>query len=136
MSLYTVPQPRPLTRCPCTQYHNQEPLQDVFTYSTTTKDPYKMSLYTVLQPRTLTRCPCIQYHNQGSIQDVLVHSTTIKDAMCVPSSTNQARLRLRSSDSRQLLLPQTKTELGKRAFAYAEPRAWTSTTFTGFKSAL
>ena len=34
-------------------------------------------------------------------------------AMCVPSSTNQARLRLRSSDSRQLLLPWTKTELGK-----------------------
>ena len=29
-------------------------------------------------------------------------------AMCVPSSTNQARLRLRSSDSRHLLLPRTK----------------------------
>ena len=65
-------------------------------------------------------------------------------AMCVPSSTNQARLRLRSSDSRQLLLPRTKTEIGKRAFAYAGPRAWndmpialrTSTTLTGFKSAL
>ena len=45
-------------------------------------------------------------------------------AMCAPSSTNQARLRLRSSDSRQLLLPRTKTELGKRAFAYAGPRTW------------
>ena len=33
-------------------------------------------------------------------------------AMCVPSSTNQARLRLRSSDSCQLLLPWTKTEFG------------------------
>ena len=63
-------------------------------------------------------------------------------AICVPSSTNQARLR--SSDSRHLLLLRTKTELGKRAFAYAEPRAWndlpialrTSTTLTGFKSAL
>ena len=44
--------------------------------------------------------------------------------MCVPSSMNQARLHLRSSDSRQLLLPRTKTELGKRAFAYAGPRAW------------
>ena len=65
-------------------------------------------------------------------------------AMCVPSSTNQARLRPRSSDSRQILLPRTKTELGKRAFAYPGPRAWndlpialrTSTTLTGFKSAL
>ena len=63
-------------------------------------------------------------------------------AMCVPSSTNQARLRLPSSDSRQL--PRTKTELGKRAFAYARPRAWndfpialrTSTTLTRVKSAL
>ena len=33
-------------------------------------------------------------------------------AMCVPSSTNQARLRLRSSDSCQLLPPQTKTKFG------------------------
>ena len=65
-------------------------------------------------------------------------------AMCVPSSTNQARLLLRSSDSRQLLLPRTKTELGKRAFAYAGPRAWndlpialrTSTILAGFKSTL
>ena len=65
-------------------------------------------------------------------------------AMCVPSSTNETRLRLRSSDSRQLLLPRTKTELGKRTFAYAGPRAWndllialrTSTTLTGFKLAL
>ena len=65
-------------------------------------------------------------------------------AVCAPSSTNQARLRLRSFDSRQLLLPRTKTELGKRAFAYAGPRAWNdfpialrpSTTLTEFKSAL
>ena len=65
-------------------------------------------------------------------------------AMCVPSSTNHASLRLRSFDSRHLLLPRPKTELEKRAFAYAEPRAWndlpialrTSTTLTGFKSAL
>ena len=65
-------------------------------------------------------------------------------AMCVPSLTNQARLRLRSSDSCQLLLSRTKTELGKRAFAYAGPHAWndlpialrTSTTLIGFKSAL
>ena len=64
-------------------------------------------------------------------------------AMCVPSSTNQARLRLRSSDSRQLLLPRTKTELAKRAFAYAGPRAWNDlpialriSTLTGFKSTL
>ena len=44
--------------------------------------------------------------------------------MCVPSSTNEAHLRLRSSDSCQLLLPRTKTEFGKRAFAYAGPQAW------------
>ena len=44
-------------------------------------------------------------------------------AMCVPISTNQARLRLRSSDSGQLLLPRMKTEFGKRAFAYAGPHA-------------
>ena len=65
-------------------------------------------------------------------------------AKCVPSSTNQARLRLHSSDSCQLLLPWTKTELGKRSIALAGTRAWndlpiarrTSTIFTGFKSAL
>ena len=42
-------------------------------------------------------------------------------AMCGPISTNQARLRLRSSDSGQLLLPWMKPEFGKRAFAYAGP---------------
>ena len=40
-------------------------------------------------------------------------------AMCIPISTNSARLRLRSVDSGQLIIPRTKTEFGKRAFAYA-----------------
>ena len=41
-------------------------------------------------------------------------------AMCMPSSTNQARLRLRYSDSRQLLLPRTKTD-GKRQGICCQP---------------
>ena len=45
-------------------------------------------------------------------------------AMRVLSSTNQTRLRLRSSDSCQLLLPRTKTEFGEQAFACAGPHAW------------
>ena len=64
--------------------------------------------------------------------------------MCVPISANQARLRLRSSDSDHLLLSRMKTEFGKQAFAYAGPHAWNDlptslrsvTTLCGFNSAL
>ena len=64
--------------------------------------------------------------------------------MCIPISTNSARLRLRSADSDQVIFPRTKTEFWKRVFAYAGPRAWNDLlmslrsvkTLRGFKSAL
>ena len=90
-------------------------------------------------PQRITYKLCLTAYKatNGSAPDYLA-------AMCVPISTNQARLRLRSSDSGLLLLPRMKTEFGKRAFAYAGPHAWSDlptslrsvTTLCGFKSAL
>ena len=56
-----------------------------------------------------------------AINDIAPGHLTV---MYIPISTNSTRLRLRSADSGQLVLPRTKTEFRKRTFAYAGLHAW------------